>query len=347
VTTRPNQSSLTFQASVEPTARQQSAIVSATLNGSQVQDNILVMPAAGPVLTVPGRQNVKLGDPVSFTVSGVDSGGLPVQLAVAGAPAGASFDPGSGRFDWIPGASQTGKYQVAFTAVNALAQTSMAQTTIEVDSGSPALTPSQELSCSSNAVAGVTGKWLATADSAVSDPTGNAMELGGAKVKINGQYAPVLFSSAKRVNFLCPALDAGTPLSVAVETAAGTTAPVSAAMQDASPTLLSVAFLDSADLAMVRNSQVAAHPAQPGDQILISASGLGTGSVLVKIGDIAAEVEAVSTVPGSAGLYTIQARVPAGTMFGDAIPVQVQISGAGGRQFNSNTLTAAIEPVRQ
>jgi uncharacterized protein (TIGR03437 family) len=125
-------------------------------------------------------------------------------------------------------------------------------------------------------------------------------------------------------------------------------------MLEASPTILSledqsqgISFPDSADLAMMRTYRVPGHPAQPGDQILIWASGLGSGSVLVKIGDIAAEVEVVNAVSGSTGLYTIQARVPAGAAFGDAVPVQVQITTPGGRQFNSNTVAAAIEPVRQ
>jgi hypothetical protein len=89
VTTRPNQSSLTFQAFVEPVARQQSAIVTAILDSSQVQDTVVVMPAARPILTVPGKQNVRFGAPVRFTVSAVDAGDLPVQLTVRGVPAGA------------------------------------------------------------------------------------------------------------------------------------------------------------------------------------------------------------------------------------------------------------------
>jgi uncharacterized protein (TIGR03437 family) len=187
--------------------------------------------------------------------------------------------------------------------------------------------------------------------------------LGGTKVKVNGQNVPVLFSSAVRVNFLCPALDPGTQLSVAVETDAGTTEPFTTIMQEATPTILSledqsqaqgvVSFLDTTDLAMMRNFRVPAHPAQPGDQILIWASGLGSaagtsaGTVLVKLGDAAAKVESVNAVPGQAGLYTIQIEVPAVVAFGDALPVQVQVATPDGRQFNSNTVTATIEPVRQ
>jgi hypothetical protein len=347
VTTRPHQSSLTFQVFVDPAAQQQSATISTSLNGAQVQETILVMPASGPVLTVPARQIAQFGKPLSFTANAVDPDGLPVHLTVAGAPAGASFDPASGRFEWTPGESQTGKHQVTFTAANAMAQTSTALTTIEVDAGTPVLTPSQELACSANAVAPLTGKWLAAPGSALSDPSGNALELGGAKVKVNGQYVPVLFSSATRVHFLCPALDAGTTLSVTVETDSGVTEPVTATMLEASPAILSLSHSDSADLAAMRNFLAPAHPAQPGDPLLILSSGLGSGPLLVKIGDISGDVESVTAVPGSAGLYAIQTRVPAGTMFGDAVPVQVQVATPGGRQFTSNTVTAAIEPVRQ
>jgi uncharacterized protein (TIGR03437 family) len=311
---------------------------------------------------VPDKQHAKFGAPVSFTVSAVDPGNLPVQLAVGGMPAGASFDPASGRFDWVPNASQAGKYKVTFTGVNSAAQTSTAQTTIEVDSGTPVLTPSKQFSCSSGSIASLTGKWLAAPGSTLSDSTGSAMELGGTKVKVNGQNVPVLFSSATRVNFLCPVIDPGTQLSVTVETDAGTTEPVTTMMQEASPTILSledqsqaqgvVSFPDTTDLAMMRNFRVPAHPAQPGDQIMIWASGLGptaasAGTVLVKLGDAAAKVESVNAVPGQAGLYTIQVQVPVVVAFGDAVPVQIQVATPDGRQFNSNTVTATIEPVRQ
>lgn len=347
VTTRPNQSSLTFQAFVEPAAKHQTAGIRATLNGSQVQETILVMPASGPVLRLPERRIARFGEPVSFTVSAVDSEGLPVQVSIAGTPAGASFDAASGRFDWTPSAGQTGKHQVTFTAVNGLDQTAKAQTTIDVDSGQPSLSSSQQLSCSPNALASLTGKWLAAPGTRLSDPTGSTRVLGGTRAKVNEQYVPILFGSPGRVDFLCPALEVGTELSVAVVTGAQTTEPLQATMQEASPRLLSVSFADSADRVMMRNYLVPAHPAQPGDQILLWTTGLGSGSVLVKVGDIAAGFEGVDAVPGNAGLYAVRARIPAGTQFGDAVPVQVQVTAPSGRQYQSNTIPAAVEPVRQ
>jgi uncharacterized protein (TIGR03437 family) len=360
VTTRAEQSSLTFQAFVESAARQQSAVIAAMLGDSRVESTIRVMPSPSPVLTAPGRQIGRFGSPLSFVVSAVDPSDLPVQLAAGGVPDGASFDPASGRFDWTPNASQAGKYEVTFTAVDAAAQASTRQVSIEVDRGTPVLTASKEFSCSPGAVARLNGRWLGASAIGVSDPTGGAMELGGSQVKVNGQSVPVLFSSQTRVDFLCPALDAGTPLSVTVESNGSASAPLTTSMADASPAILSldvagqphglISFPDTADVAMARNFRVPAHPAQPGDPLLIWASGLGGTreiSTVVELGGVPAPIESVNAVAGHAGVYTIQVRVPASASTGDAVPVQIHVAGPDGRQFHSNVTTAAVEAVRQ
>jgi len=134
-------------------------------------------------------------------------------------------------------------------------------------------------------------------------------------------------------------------------------------MQAASPAILSldgsgrnqglISFAGATDLAMVRNFRVPAHPAQPGDRILIWATGLGpaagadTGRVLVKLGDVDTAVESVQAVSGHAGVYTIQMRIPASMAFGDAVSVQLAVAAPDGHEFNSNTVTATIEPVAQ
>jgi uncharacterized protein (TIGR03437 family) len=177
-------------------------------------------------------------------------------------------------------------------------------------------------------------------------------------VKVNGEYVPVLFASSSDVKFLCPALDAGTSLSVAVETSSGETEPLNATMQAVSPRIFSldgsgqnqgsISFADTTDVVMARNFQVPAHPAQPGDRVLIWATGLGSvndlsGRVLVKFGDLTAEAESIRPVSGYAGVYVIEARVPAGASAGDAIPVQLNLTAPDGRQSKSNSVTAAVE----
>ena len=190
--------------------------------------------------------------------------------------------------------------------------------------------------CSPGAVATLNGEWLAAPGSPLSDRSGASLELGGTRVTVNGQSAAVLYSSADRVDFLCPALPAGTPLSVTVASAFGTSLPVTVAMQDAVPTIMSlsdlplsqglISFSGANDLVMERNFLVASHPAQPGDQIAILATGLGTAAeslsrtMLVKLSDVYAAVESVEPVAGYAGVYSIQTRVPAAMTFGQ-VPV--------------------------
>jgi uncharacterized protein (TIGR03437 family) len=360
--TRPNQSSLTFHALVDPLARQQSVLITATLGDSRAQDVVVVLPAAGPVLTMPGKQLAKFGTSVGFVVSAVDQADLPVQLAAAGLPVGASFDPESGRFHWIPDVWQRGKYVIAFTATNSAHQSSSAEMTIEVDAGAPALTPSQTLVCSPNAIATLQGIWLAPPESELSEPSGSAMELGGVRVKINGQAVPVLYRSAARVDFLCPVLDPGTRLSVVVETPAGLAGPLTTTMRETSPMIFSLdrsgqnqgilSFADTGDLVTERDFRLAGHPAQPGDDVLIWATGLGgsggtSAPLLVTIGEAYATIESVQPVDGHEGLQTIRVRVPATATFGDAVPVQLQALTSDGQQEASNVVTAAVEPVRR
>jgi uncharacterized protein (TIGR03437 family) len=147
---------------------------------------------------------------------------------------------------------------------------------------------------------------------------------------------------------------------VSVETEAGVSEPLNLVMQSASPWLFPlgdssqtqgvVSFVGTTELAMARNAQVAAHPSQPGDEILLWATGLGSsseawsGMVSVKLGGVDAAVDGVSAVPGRAGLYTVQVRVPVPMAFGDAVPVQLDVINPDGLKFTSNSVTIAVEP---
>jgi uncharacterized protein (TIGR03437 family) len=164
------------------------------------------------------------------------------------------------------------------------------------------------------------------------------------------------------VDFLCPAAATGTQLSVEITSRFGASQPVAMEMTEASPTLLSIDdspqnqglifFQGTVDLAMERNFQVPSHPAQPGDQIEILATGLGSpanlspGTMLVDLGDVPVAVESVQAVPGHAGVYAIQVQIPPAMAFG-TVPVQLQIMTPDGHQAKSNSVTAVLEAVRQ
>ena len=219
----------------------------------------------------------------------------------------------------------------------------------------------KQLSCSPNAVATVTGKWLSTVDSGVSAPAGDAMELGGTQVKIGGQAVPVLFSSARQVNFLCPSLSPDTQASLVIETRLGHTEPLALQMQETTPRILAVdgqdsgqalmLFSETGELVMPRNYQNPAIPAQPGDRVQVWVTGLGTsqhmpGAIQMKIGDVFAEVDSVQSAAGHAGLDVINVRIPATIEFGNAVPVQLEVLASDGRLIRSNRPTAAVERAR-
>jgi uncharacterized protein (TIGR03437 family) len=319
------------------------------------------MAASGPVLRAPRRQIARAGIATSFTVSAVDPSSLPLQLEGGNVPAGASFDPPTGVFEWTPQASQAGKYRITFTATNSARQSSTAQVELEVDSGVPTL-DTTGASCSPGAIGTLHGKWLASPGSQLSDPSGASFDLGGTSVAVNGQAVPVLYSSAERVDFLCPALGTGAQLPAVVTSRFGASEPVSMGMVDAAPAILSmddsqrnqglISFYGTNDLVMERNYRGPSHPAQPGDQIVIFATGLGSvaeflpGEIVVKLSDVYAGVESVQAVPGYAGVYAIQMRVPAAMSFG-AVAVQLQMVMPDTHRLVSNTVTGVFEAVRQ
>jgi uncharacterized protein (TIGR03437 family) len=363
VSARPHQTSLTFQASVESTAHQETATVTAVVAGSQPRDSIVVTPGAGPVLKAPASLLGVEGVPVQFTVSVADPSDLPVQITSSPLPQGASFDAASGVFLWTPSVNQIGKYAIRFTATNAAQSTTSVQTALTVSNGTPVLTSAQPLSCSPGAIGNVTGEWLTLASKPVSDPSGATFELGGIKVQVNNQFVTVLSVSSSQASFVCPILAPGTQLSLIVQSSAGQTPPLTGSMQFATPTILSldgsgqgqgmVSFLDGEELAMERNYRLAAHPAQPGDELAVWTTGLGwagdppTGMLTVQIGGTLVPVESVQPVPQHAGVFSVSVRVPETITTGDAVPIQLTILTPDSKQMNSNIVTAAFESVRQ
>jgi trimeric autotransporter adhesin len=359
VTTRSNQSSLTFQVQSDTVSRHQPVTITATRGAAMVEDTILVTGASGPSLRVPARQVARAGTLLSFAVGSADPSDMPLQVGADAIPPGASFDPTTGLFSWKPNESQTGKYKIAFAAVNSARQSSTAQVEIEIDSAVPVLYAPAS-SCSPGGILSLTGKWLA-APGEHSDASGGSFDLAGTRVAINDEAVPVLYSSADRVEFLCPAMAAGSEFSVRVTSGFGTSQPATVRMQEAVPSIVSlddsrprqglITSYGSNDLVMERNFRVPSHPAQPGDQIVIRATGLGAAAdqladaLQVKLSDVYVRVDSIQPVPRHAGLYELQVRVPAALTFG-AVPVQLQITTPGGHQLNSDNVTAVFEAVR-
>jgi len=244
-----------------------------------------------------------------------------------------------------------------------------------VNAASQAVQPA----CGPNAIASLKGHWLAAAGNPVTDPTGGSTQLAGAKVKINGSYVPIVYAAQQRIDFLCPASAPGTALSVSVENQSETADPVQTTMNAVAAGLYSldgsgsgqgqVTLSGTSLMAMSRNYLTPGQPAEPGDAITVSATGLDPSnwsSLILEIGSLSAQITAVGAIPEMAGVYQITATVPNGVEVGDSIPVRLiipSLSGSSAEQgvetpaslrrggtavhrsnLQSNTVKIAVEP---
>jgi uncharacterized protein (TIGR03437 family) len=352
VKSREGQHTLNFMGSANDNAEQGAVTVSARIGSQHAEDILQVLPAATPAISAPPAQYVQAGTEVSFKIS-ADSV-VPVTLSATGVPAGATFDAASGRFDWSPKPNQQGGYDVKFAAATAAASTTLT-VHLEVGSGAPVIDTPQQLVCSSGAIARISGRWLGPVDPTAA-PAGTFMELVGTRVKVNGAYTPVLYTSQTQVAFLCPSGAGGDTLQAVLETPSGATEPISGSIQVATPILLStgdgsqgwISFSGTSDLATVRDVRTAGQPAQPGDLLSLRASGIDNNlPFLVKIGEVYAEIQSSMPDPDTAGVRVIQIKLPPATAFGNSVPVQLELTLPDGHQVTSNTVTIAAEPVQQ
>lgn len=200
--------------------------------------------------------------------------------------------------------------------------------------------------------------------------------LGGASVKINGIAAPMLRAFPTQLVVQMPVEVTGVSsaqVEVSVEGQSQSSTPRTFFVDASSPGIFSVnasgsgqgAILNGLELNQGIKSLAApagsfpnARPARPGETVVIFCTGLGQVSDPVPTGVLAsglhttvqpatatidglpAVVDFSGLAPGFAGLYQVNARIPAGARSGNDIPVALTI---GGKQ--SNTVTIAIAPL--
>ncbi|HLK48756.1 MAG TPA: SBBP repeat-containing protein [Bryobacteraceae bacterium] len=184
-----------------------------------------------------------------------------------------------------------------------------------------------------------------------------ALQLSDVKVTVNGVPAPLVYAAGSQINIQIPFETQPGAAQVQVTSTAGTaTHPVQIAA--AAPAIFSQNASGTGPGAIQHAGTYAivsdASPAAGGETILIYGTGLGavspaaqtgapappsqtTTPVNVFIGGTAAQVLYAGLAPGYAGLYQINAQIPAGTPPG-AQPVQITMSGGAA----SNTVTISI-----
>jgi uncharacterized protein (TIGR03437 family) len=299
-------------------------------------------------------------------------------MSVSNMPSGAKFNQ-TGAFSWKPNKPDIGAYTVKFKATNSLGLSSTADVLITVVTDTPIVgglvnsaSYSTDLSCSPGGLASIFGTGFTRQPPSVATSLPLPTVLSGVSVKINNQLAPLLYASGTQVNLQCPQLPADTAMEVTLVSDLGTSQPVRAVMQHATPGIFSltatgfgqgaILISKTGEVAMVTDPSVRSAPAQLEDFISIYATGLGpvntevpagqaapidTPSVLlsdvqVAIGDVFGELQFAGLAPGFVGLYQVNARIPSFAPVGERVPVSLRVRFPDGRIAESNKVEIAI-----
>jgi len=162
------------------------------------------------------------------------------------------------------------------------------------------------------------------------------VELNYVRVYVRNQPMPMLFVSETQINFLMSSLETAGPVTVWVATEGQHGPEISLTLVDSAPALFPLA--DGAAIATDANGSLltVAHPAHPGDTVVLYATGLGMTFPNPAVGEIpnypgvvlptaalkitlngapveAGRIKYAGLSPGSAGLYQINLEIPAET----------------------------------
>ena len=212
-------------------------------------------------------------------------------------------------------------------------------------------------------IAAVFGTNLATGQSSSIIPLPLPTSLGDSSFTIGGRTAPLFWVSTGQVNLQIPWELAGQTQATISTTVAGVASdPQNITLAAFGPGIFSADLTGKGQGAILvaPTAQVAAPgtPALKGGFVAIFCTGLGavtnqpaTGAAAlavplsrtltipgVTIGGIPAEVTYSGLAPTLAGLYQVNAQVPAGVTSGPAVPVIISIGGV-----TSNTVTIAVQ----
>jgi adhesin/invasin len=245
----------------------------------------------------------------------------------------------------------------AFLLLNGQVVGAQADLTVILTSGTGVPFPQSVLSSASfletgilapGALISVFGSGLATAPTSGTTPL--PTDLAGTEVTLGGQLLPLLYASDGQVNAQVPySLSLNTQLQLQVKRGTTLSVPQALTVAAAQPAVFTadVSGHGQGAIVNVQNVVVDANaPAASGDTVVIYCTGLGAvtppvpagapapdsplsqaGPVTVTIGGVPASVGFAGLSPGYAGLYQINAVVPAGVAPGSQVPVVITVAG--------------------
>jgi uncharacterized protein (TIGR03437 family) len=356
------QSRIRFEAVVAPTVTQSTAVLSAQTGGAVVQTTVILQATDVPTLIVPGKQTGKPGSAFSFTVTASDSNNLSLPVSATNLPSGSHFDAATGIFEWQPAETDLGHRDITFAATAPTGGSSRKTVALYVGTGLPVITALENAAnssaaavCSPGSVAAIAGHSLFTGTAPLSEYSGAVTELNGTQVLVNGIPAPLLYASADRLTFLCPAAELGESLRIAVETPAGTSNAIRSPIAETAPGLFTIdsskgseaaaTSADSGDLSLVPNFLQPGRPVLPGAALTVRATGIDCGAasttrLRLKVGQQEVPIDSLRPAAHYAGVCEIAITTPNSS--GDAVPLVLEVTRGNGQLLFSNTATVAI-----
>lgn len=226
----------------------------------------------------------------------------------------------------------------------------------------PAVNPGGVVSAADYMSSPAPGLLVAIFGSSLTDATASAnslplpANLNGTSVVMNGEQVPLLFAGDTQVNVVVPYdLAPQTQYQLVVQRGNAISVPVTVTVMAAQPAILSTNGSGSGQGHIYRIDDAgnvalaaAATPAQAGQTLVIYCAGLGAvdppvsaasgapaggpvsstiAKVTLTIGGVPAPVAFAGLAGGFAGLYQVNAQVPAGVTPGDQVPVTISVAG--------------------
>jgi uncharacterized protein (TIGR03437 family) len=176
--------------------------------------------------------------------------------------------------------------------------------------------------------------------------------LNGAQVLLGNEKLPLLYTSSGQMNVQVPFdIPVNTQFQMTVQKDSTLSVPEPLVIAQAQPGIFTVNQQGTGQGVILKSDQITlARPATPaaiGEAIVIYCAGLGpvdppatagiaaplsplsstTNTVTVSIGGQNAQILFAGLTPGFAGLYQVNAVVPAGIATGDSVPVFLQVAG--------------------
>jgi uncharacterized protein (TIGR03437 family) len=385
VTASLGQSAVSFQVIGGVLSQTQNITIIAAAGSSTVQGIITLSAGNPPALKVPNEVDLKAQTLAQFTATAQDAYKLPLTLSASGLPSGAAFSAAAGLFQWTPSAAQTGSYVVTITATDSAGLSSSGKVTIKVSASKSTITGfgvfniasfAFDKTCSPGSLAALMGANFTVADPSPTSRTPGTTKLEGVQVKVNGAAVPLLAVTGQQINFQCPVLPPGTPLTISVDTASPSSLdPIQAIMAESTPGIFmvnaqsqgAVLIAGTNQLAMPVTDGMPSRPAKIGEYLTIFASGLGPVAenvaagttapidhtvatldrVTVVLGGIEFEPSFAGLAPGQAGLYQVNVELAANAALGDSVPLYIRVNHPDGTTTTSNAVTVAIQNAGQ